>query len=408
MNIQLIIIFLLIFIGIFIKPFSYGLLDFIYKFIVFVGATYLIYKNFVQSSDENKDIEHIEEIKQRVIPSDIDRENKKPWILSDLLNDDESTQQYIKSQFLALAGILIPDQGWIVYKVNEFKLNVVYQISFSDFKLDNIPEQIDLAGLYKIIDDRDELLIENNIQNANYSFQYYQDIDYKVSSFLSIPIKISDNEKMFFIFDSAVSEQFNKQDTEIIDKITGGIQSTIKYRLKSISLLSELKSNKKLLDFALQINTCKTISTAIDTLANFVSNEFEADRLTISSTIQDSDKAVIRKVIGQQDTFTEDFEFHLEEGLTGWVIGKNKPYIIEDLEKGEYFIPRYTKEEKSNYGLRSFIGIPFNLDDNVYGAITLEAQQSNKYSNYDKQFLEEITKIFSTIYKRKNINKKEI
>ena len=49
MNIQLIIIFLLVFIGIFIKPFSYGVGDFIYKFLVFVGATYLIYKNFVQN-----------------------------------------------------------------------------------------------------------------------------------------------------------------------------------------------------------------------------------------------------------------------------------------------------------------------------------------------------------------------
>ena len=83
-------------------------------------------------------------------------------------------------------------------------------------------------------------------------------------------------------------------------------------------------------------------------------------------------------------------------------------YAGEDLEKGEYFIPRYTKEEKSNYGLRSFVGIPFSYDDNVYGALTLEAQQSDKYSNYDKQFLEEITNIFSTIFRRKNINKKEI
>jgi transcriptional regulator with GAF, ATPase, and Fis domain len=408
MNIQLIIILFLVFIGIFIKPFSYGVWDFIYKFIVFVGATYLIYKNFAQGSEENKDVEQSENIKQRVIPSDINSESNEPWSLSDLLSEDDSTQQYIKSQFLALAGILIPDQGWIVYKVNEYKLNVIYQISFSDFKLEDIPEQIDLIGLYKIIDERDELLIENNIQNASSSFQYYQDTEYNVSSFLSIPIKISGSEKLFFIFDSATVEQFNKQDTEIIDKIVNGVQSTIKFRLKSISLLSDLKSNKKLLDFAMQINTCNTISTAIDTLAEFVSAEFEAERLTISSTIQDSDKAVIRKVIGQQDTFTEDFEFELEEGLTGWVIGKDKPYIIEDLEKGEYFIPRYTKEEKSNYGLRSFIGIPFSYDDNVYGALTLEAQQSDKYSNYDKQFLEEITNIFSTIFRRKNINKKEI
>ncbi|MCK5033521.1 MAG: GAF domain-containing protein, partial [Calditrichia bacterium] len=82
-------------------------------------------------------------------------------------------------------------------------------------------------------------------------------------------------------------------------------------------------------------------------------------------------------------------------------------YVIEDLEKGEYFIPRYTKDEKTNYGLRSFLGIPFNHEDTVYGAITLEDHQPNKYTKYDKQFLKEISNIFTTIFRRKNINKKE-
>ena len=406
MNLQLIVVLLLIFIGLFIKPFSYGLWDFIFKFIIFVGTTYLLYKNFLQNAVENKEA-HVEDKSKKPLPPEINSENEESWNLLDLLYEDESSKQFIIDQFLALSGILIPDQGWIVYKLNDYKLNVIEQVSFSDFKLENVPDQIDLSGLYKIIDDRNEILIENNIQNANYSFHYYQNTEYAVSSFLSVPINISNSEKIFFIFDSAIPEQFNKQDTEIIEKIVNGIRSTIKFRLKSISLLSELKSNKKLLIFAMLINKCNTISTAIDTLAEFVSKEFEADRLTVCSTIQNTEKAVIRKVIGQQDTFAEDSEFLLEEGLTGWVISKNKPYVIEDLEKGEYFIPRYTKDEKTNYGLRSFLGIPFNHEDTVYGAITLEDHQPNKYANYDKLFLKEISNIFTTIFRRKNINKKE-
>ena len=406
MNFQLIIVLLLIFVGLFIKPFSYGLWDFIFKFVIFIGTTYLLYKNFVQSNAENKE-DHVEEKPKKLIPTDINNQDAESWLLSDLLNEDDSTKQFIIDQFLALSGILLPDQGWIVYKLNDYKLNVIEQVSFSDIKLENVPEQIDLSGLYKIIDDRNEILFENNIQEANYSFHYYENTAYTVSSFLSVPIKISNNEKIFFIFDSATPGQFNKQDTEIIEKIVNGIQSTIKFRLKSISLHYELKSQKKLLNFSMLINKCNTISTAIDTLAEFVSHEFEADRLTISSTILNSDKAVIRKVVGQKDIFAEDFEFLLEEGLTGWVISKNKPYIIEDLEKGEYFIPRYTKDEKTNFGLRSFLGIPFNVEDDVYGAITLEDHRPNKYANFDKQFLQEISNIFTTIFKRKNINKKE-
>ena len=95
----------------------------------------------------------------------------------------------------------------------------------------------------------------------------------------------------------------------------------------------------------------------------------------------------------------------MEEGLTGWVISKNKPYLIDDLEKGEYFIPRYSKEEKTNYGLRSFLGIPFSINDTVYGAITLEDQTNEKYSTVDKNYLQKITQIFATIFKRKQINK---
>ena len=109
-------------------------------------------------------------------------------------------------------------------------------------------------------------------------------------------------------------------------------------------------------------------------------DSYQADRLTISILKQDLRVATIKKVIGQSDIYPETTEFNIDEGLTGWVIAKNKPYLIEDLEKGEYFIPRYSKQEKTNYGLRSFLGIPLTAVNRVFGALTLEHNQVNQYN----------------------------
>ena len=92
----------------------------------------------------------------------------------------------------------------------------------------------------------------------------------------------------------------------------------------------------------------------------------------------------------------------MDQGLTGWVIEKNKPYLIEDLEKGEYFIPRYTKEEKTNHGLRSFLVMPFEANGKVYGSLTLEHKIPQKYTEKDKHHLQQIISIFNTTYLRQH------
>jgi signal transduction protein with GAF and PtsI domain len=101
----------------------------------------------------------------------------------------------------------------------------------------------------------------------------------------------------------------------------------------------------------------------------------------------------------------ENVTFPLDEGLTGWIISKNKPYLIEDLEKGEYFIPRYNKNEKSNLGLRSFLGVPIEADDQVFGSVSLEHRLANKYNENDKKRIKHFVDIFSTTFLRSSSKK---
>ena len=221
-------------------------------------------------------------------------------------------------------------------------------------------------GLMQILNDKDEMLIENNLSKEGKLVNFYNGLDYSPSSFIGIPITIHDDQKIFIVYDSHDKEHFNREDQKIIDKVGQNIQVFVLNRVKAYSLLKSLSENETLLDFATDLNKSKTISMAIDRFADQISHEFEASRLTISLISQEANLGIIKRVIGQIDDFDENSEFPLDEGITGWVISKNKPYIIDDLEKGEYFIPRYTKKEKNNFGLRSFLGIPIEVDGEVF------------------------------------------
>ena len=170
--------------------------------------------------------------------------------------------------------------------------------------------------------------------------------------------------------------------------------------MKGYTLLSSLRAKESLLEFAITLNGSKNISQATSKLVEYVSKMFEATRMTICLKKSDSETGIIKRVLGQKNDLDEGFEFQLDQGLTGWVIAKNKPYLIEDLEKGEYFIPRYTKDEKSNFGLRSFLGIPLQAEDRVYGALTFEHIIPGKYSEDDKHRIQQVAEIFSSTFLR--------
>ena len=114
---------------------------------------------------------------------------------------------------------------------------------------------------------------------------------------------------------------------------------------------------------------------------------FEYDRISLSLVKESSFIAIIKRVVGQVDEFEEGYEFSLDEGLNGWVIRKNKPILVSNLEKGEYFIPRYTKKEKINYDLKSFISAPIGYYNKCLGAVTVESKKANIYGGRHENVL---------------------
>jgi transcriptional regulator with GAF, ATPase, and Fis domain len=393
-----IIIVALCLIGIFIHPFDPGIVDFIYRFIVFSIIVYLVYNIYRQSGETEDEIDEpiIKPLppvaKDEIIVTD-------DWHIGELVEGDERTRNYLNDQFDILSSLIFPDSGWILYKEEDHLVVITYK-NFSDQTEPTIQNSYAISGLLQIVDNSDSIVIENNINIADNLLPFYNDTEYSVKSFMGIPITIQNREKIYFIYDSHHPEHFNKDDITLFSKLAENTRIWVLNRVNAYALLTNKKNQEKILDFAKDLNSSKTINSAIEKLSLLISNEFEATRLTISLFKKDKNTGIIKKVIGQTDDFDENREFNLDEGLTGWVISKQKPYLIDDLEKGDYFIPRYSKDEKTNFGFRSFLGVPVIANDQIYGAVTLEHRLPNKFIEDDKQKIQELADIFSTTFLR--------
>lgn len=385
----------LILTGIFIHPFQSGVVDFIFRFVLFSVIVYLlIFK---------KNSEHESDNRSRPSPGKIGTDpgtmamsENIPDIFEYILKNDKIMFEYLIHQFQIIDGIVFSDNGYLLTYDSKSRITIYHQKTINQSEIDNYP----LTGLLQLVDKKNDVLIENNLISDENLVNYLSVPDYNPGSFMGLPIAIREGKKLFFLFDAREKQHFNPEDRKIIKNIGNGVGTFIANRLNAVTLLEQVKENESLLLFSKSLIGCGTISAAIEVLAMQISKCFEASRLTICTVRSETGKGIIKKVIGQQDEFSENKEFTLDEGLTGWVISKQKPYLIEDLEKGEYFIPRYSKQEKSNYGLRSFLGIPIMNENVAYGAITLEHQLPKKYEKKDQIKIEKFIELFGSFYSR--------
>ena len=210
-----------------------------------------------------------------------------------------------------------------------------------------------------------------------------------VKSFLAVPVRIRGEVRGVLAVDSQVANDFSKDDLQLL----GSYEQLIS---QGISLLSERERSQLISQFlrALEVflSTVEqdlSPENVYSALGKSCRSLYQFDRLTIARPEEkDSRAGRIMKVLGQRDDMGEGFIFPLEDGLMGWVLRKGKPLLLDDLEKGELFRPRYSREERTNYGLRSFLGVPILFMNRLFGALSLESRAPDFYSEWDQFTLE--------------------
>jgi transcriptional regulator with GAF, ATPase, and Fis domain len=208
-------------------------------------------------------------------------------------------------------------------------------------------------------------------------------------------------QSFYFIFDTSENGFFNEEDFQVPIQVNFTLQYIIKNALELKDLKKNLLNESTKLKLNEQLNKSVTQSELITNYIEFLAEIFEAHKLTIALVDKNNPNiAEIIKTVGQLDSIKEGTRFATDEGLCGKVILNNQVYLIDDIEKDGYFIPRFSKNEKTNFGLRSFLGIPLNIVSETVGMISMEHKIPNTYTKNHRDLLKNYNVHFEAALRR--------
>ncbi len=403
---KLIALYLLAIVGIFIEPDFLGSVgNVLLKLLILGGISYLIYdvwndKGESEAAQDEKDISAIEDVQDPLIESFFEKITTR---LDHFYKQDQLFNDFLSSQFKICRQYSAATNGYLIYKhiANSGSL-LLSEAPYAT----NANKANSFLGLISLVDKSKGVLIENQLSDANSLFSFYDKETYQPNSLLAFKTSIDAQQSLYWFFDASEKDFFNSQDRTVYERFSrntafGTIRALENQELKIIH-----SNHTRALHFAKQLNNAQNTEESLDMLSDHLVEFFEASKLTIALRT-DNEKAIICKSIGVDDPFKQGEEFSINEGLNGWVILKNKPYLIDNIDKGEYFIPRFNRSEKTNYSLRSFLSVPIPGEVEALGMITLEDKTENKFTEEDKQNLMTCAEIFSAGLRRFSDIKKE-
>ena len=289
----------------------------------------------------------------------------------------------VKSTFVATSAVIFLEDPALG------QLRIEYAAA-EDESLLREGDTVDLEGtLPGMVFRSREHVLEQNIPDGSEAAGYYRvGSDKTVKSFLGVPIQVNNGTIGVLAIDSENEGEFGENDIELLESFQNLIAQgfSIMAERERYALVNRSLEAQQV--FMGQLNEEDNLDAILGGLAGACRSVFQFDRLTISMVNSDTkESAKIVKVDGQIDEFPEGTEFSVFDGLTGWVIRKNRPLILSDLEKGDLFRPRFSKKEQTNYALRSFLGVPIAYQRKIYGALSLESKHPDFYSDWDQKIL---------------------
>jgi len=256
-------------------------------------------------------------------------------------------------------------------------------------KSDSINREIALSpdeGFIEVLFKGEKTVIFHDNEAADYEEKIYTSKE-EISSMICSPIFVSEEIIGCLILDSKVDKAFSEDDKIMMESYSEMISATILNYNNIYEYENTIDLFSGFYEISQKLNSNLSFDEILNILIDILRRIFTYDRISVSLRENNGKEAVIKRVVGQTDEFEENYKFLIEEGLNGWVIRKNKTILVADLEKGDYFIPRYTIKEKSNHHLRSFVGAPLNYRNSCLGVVAVESKKPNVYTDRHERLL---------------------
>ncbi len=395
-------VILLAFVGIFVNPESWAFwIRLLFKISVFAGISFLLLQLWYELRSEPEVEENEDELPDtEELSNDESFFDNRIALFSRALQKNPEVLDLLKKQFSVIWNLILPHNGFLLLMLPKREIILLHKIVRSEAFRSPKNKPIPVLNL---IDGAQGFLVENHVENGSNLIPFYDPQAYVPRSFLAFRTELEKDLYLYWLFDAELVDFFNEEDRSTINKINELTLTYLSNVLLVEKLKEETKEKGKLLQLAEQVSAAKNLKTAVERFCDFLAHEFQASKLTVAFRRDfnlNENRGIIFYAIGKEDPYKAGVEFVLNEGLHGWVILKNRPYLLDDIDKGEYFVPRFSRQEKTNYGLRAFLSVPIEYQEQAIGMVTLEDSRPGKFNLLDKERLQRYTALFSNTINR--------
>lgn len=394
--INFVVLFLLSIIGIFVNPESWNFwAKLAFKLVVVGGIFFFLYQLWGDYQEQEEEEEEDELPDEKALIKDESFFENRAALLARALQKNPEVFELLKKQFSVIWNLILPHNGFLLLMLPKREIILLHKLVRNDvFR----PPKNKPIPVLDLVDGAHGFLVENYLENGTNLIPFYNPEAYVPRSFLAFKTELEKELNLYWLFDAELVDFFNEEDKTTINKINDLTLSYLDHVLLVEKLKEESKEKSKMLELARDVVSAKSLKTAVSRFSEFLAHEFQASKLTIAFRKNfdlNEARGTIFYAIGKEDPFKSGSEFLLEEGLNGWVILKNRPYLLDDIDKGEYFVPRFSRQEKTNYGLRAFLSVPIEYQEQAIGMVTLEDSKPGKFTVLEKEKLQRYTTLFS-------------
>jgi len=208
----------------------------------------------------------------------------------------------------------------------------------------------------------------------------------EIRSFLGVPLILADEVVGVLAVGSEATENFGNEDRDFLDRCGRLLTQVMAVCHRGLRWEMDQAVYNVHLELEKTLQNVKDEESAVISFVEYIKKLFPFDRFTFC--VREGNEGTIRYVYGQIDDLNQGVRFPLDEGLNGWVIKRNTPLFIPDMEEGDYVRPRYFRDENPKHGMRSFLCVPLgNEEEGAWGAISLESKSIAKYGEKGKEIL---------------------
>lgn len=295
----------------------------------------------------------------------------------------------IRSQTELLRTISLSAYSFVFFRDSDDSLHLI-DVFPKSLNVNMVHTYAELPVL-TVIDQNDGWIFENGLHRENNLLGVLK-TEMQFQSIIGFRLNLEADKAFYYLLAAPTPEFFNPDDQSMISDVNKIVLSAISGRIEANAKSGQnhlLARQNNLYHGFLKLRQ-HNFTDILNFFASHLREHSQAANITIAlpkKNTQEKPEGLITHRIGMDDGYNPDDLFPLNEGLAGLALLKNQPYLMDDIEQGELFIPRFSRSEKSNKGIRTFLALPFGTEDKAFGVVCIQHTEPDFYNPGQKEEL---------------------